>query len=262
MGSRADITVVVIVNEGVVRVEEKPNYYAVIPASIRYDNELPQGAKLLYGEITALANQEGYCYASNAYFSKLYEKSERTIKDWISKLVDRGFLSRRVVYKDGTKEVSQRRLYLQNVIIGNLPLQSALPSEENCPTPCENLPLPGEEDCPDNNTSLILQDNIKHMFNAYTTNQELIDTLNDFVDARKKMKKTPTENAISRLLKKLDKIAANDVEKVTIIEESIINGWSGVFPLKNKVGEKNEVKPTTVVGADGIKRDALGSRIY
>ena len=63
-----------------------PNYYAIIPANVRYDNRLTPNAKLLYGEITALCNKEGFCWAKNDYFSNLYKVEVRTITRWISDL--------------------------------------------------------------------------------------------------------------------------------------------------------------------------------
>ena len=57
----------------------KPSYWAVLPAAIRYDPEIPASAKLLYAEISALTDQRGFCWASNAYFVDLYQLSERTI---------------------------------------------------------------------------------------------------------------------------------------------------------------------------------------
>jgi len=64
---------------------ETPNYYAVIPAPVRYADDLSEFQKLLYWEITALAQKDWYCYASNNYFSSLYWKG----KDWISKSINK-----------------------------------------------------------------------------------------------------------------------------------------------------------------------------
>ena len=91
---------------------EKPGYYAIIPASVRYDKQLPQGAKLLYGEITALTNKNGYCWASNDYFAKLYSVSIGTIKSWLKCLEDKSDIRRVIKYKSGSKEVEQRFISL------------------------------------------------------------------------------------------------------------------------------------------------------
>lgn len=71
---------------------EKPAYWAVLPAAIRYDPEIPASAKLLYAEISALTDQRGYCWASNAYFEGLYGLSERTIVRLIRALEKAGYI--------------------------------------------------------------------------------------------------------------------------------------------------------------------------
>lgn len=89
---------------------EKPNYYAIIPANVRYDKELKDKAKLLYGEIVALSDKQGYCYASNKYFAELYEVSTTTISTLIKNLVEKGYIESEIIYKEGTKEVLNRYL--------------------------------------------------------------------------------------------------------------------------------------------------------
>lgn len=72
---------------------ETVGYYAIIPAAVRYDKDLPPNAKLLYGEITALCNKEGYCFASNEYFANLYGVSKRSITGWIASLEEKGYIA-------------------------------------------------------------------------------------------------------------------------------------------------------------------------
>ena len=80
--------------------ENKIGYYAIIPANVRYDNELTEKARLLYGEITCLSNKEGYCFALNNYFAKLYKCSTRAIQNSISKLEQKGYVTRQRSEKD------------------------------------------------------------------------------------------------------------------------------------------------------------------
>lgn len=85
----------------------KKSYWAVTPADVRYNKNLPDGAKLLYGEITALCNERGYCWASNKYFSDLYGNDPRTISRWVSALEKEGHIYLKLVGKD-------RKIFLAN----------------------------------------------------------------------------------------------------------------------------------------------------
>lgn len=91
--------------------ENRPSYYAVIPADVRYDDRIPANAKLLYGEISALIGAEGFCYASNSYFMKIYGFSDPTITRLISQLEKNGYI-KRVLERDNSGQITRRRLYL------------------------------------------------------------------------------------------------------------------------------------------------------
>jgi|MDSX01.1.fsa_nt_gb hypothetical protein len=113
----------------------KPGFYAIVPADVRYNKSLPMGARMLYGELTALCNQEGYCWATNAYFSELYEVGDRTISSWVSKLKEAGHIDVQMILREGSKQVQAR----------HITIASARPIEEILHTPRKNL-LEGVEE--------------------------------------------------------------------------------------------------------------------
>lgn len=106
---------------------ERPNYYAIIPASVRYDNNLPGKASLLYGEITALCNQKGYCWASDSYFANLYGVSKQTIQNWLKALEINNHIVREVIYEEGTQKILHR--YIKILVY---------PTQNNLHTPTQN----------------------------------------------------------------------------------------------------------------------------
>ena len=116
--------------------KQKPTYYAIISAEVRYDKNLSANAKLLYGEITCLTNENGFCFATNRYFADLYDKSKVTISKWISELVSSGYLSTSYTYKEGSKEIDKRYI---SILKGGIK---------------ENLKGGIKENFKDNNTSI------------------------------------------------------------------------------------------------------------
>ena len=120
---------------------DKPAYYAIIPATVRYDQRLTPNAKLLYGEITALCHQEGYCWAGNQYFADLYEVSKTSISTWIGNLKDAGHITVEMNYKEGSKHILNRYIRILGEGI-----------QENLTTPTRKLNDPIQENLIDNNT--------------------------------------------------------------------------------------------------------------
>jgi len=101
------------------RSTEEPSYFAVIPAVVRYDNVLTDKAKLLYGEITALSNAEGYCYATNGYFARLYNVGKQTISRAIASLEARGHITVVIDKDKATNEVLARRIFPLTPVVKN-----------------------------------------------------------------------------------------------------------------------------------------------
>lgn len=88
--------------------KEKPSYYAILTADVRYHKDLTPNAKLLYAEITALENMNGRCFANNKYFADLYGVSKTSVSKWISQLESFNCIKTVYIYKQGSKEIDKR----------------------------------------------------------------------------------------------------------------------------------------------------------
>lgn len=68
----------------------------------------------------------------------------------------------------------------------------------------------------------------------YAEPDELNNSILDFIEFRKKIKSPMTDRAIKLLIGELNKLSNDSNERILIIEQSIMKGWKGVFPLKDK----------------------------
>ena len=142
--------------------EQHPSYYTNIPAFVRYDEELLRKPKsiLLYGEIVALSNQKGYCWASNSYFAERLRVSGRMIQDYLDILVTKGYVARKLIYKPHSKQVDKRILSI-----------ASRPGETDFMRGDEmDFTRPGEADFAENTTSI----------NTTSTNKLLADAQHSF----------------------------------------------------------------------------------
>lgn len=76
---------------------------------------------------------------------------------------------------------------------------------------------------------------------TYVPDELLNQSILEFIDFRKKIKSPMTEKAITLLISNLEKLTSDNDEKIEILNQSIMNGWKGVFPLKDGYNRK----PTT-----------------
>ena len=222
---------------------EKPNYYSILPAIVRYDPDLTPTAKLVYSELTCLANKTGECWANNDYFMKLFEISESTIIRIIRQLKKKEYINIRYIYKENSREIKQRIIQITGTV-------------KNDTTYCQNWLLGGVKNDGDNN---------KYINNKKEIYKEKILNDNNFTD---KFKNTLIEwleykkYSYEELgLKKLLTIIKNNLKEyseeeiIDVIDESIANNYKGItFDKLNKNFRKVKKEETKMVNDDGVYR--------
>ena len=222
--------------------DERPNYFAVIPADVRYDKTLSASEKLFYAEIVALTHKDGRCWASRRYFADLYGVDERTISRWTTKLAERGYIEVRVI-RNAQKAILRRNIALKVF---------HTPSDKNVPTYGQKCPYPSDKNVAENNTSNNNKvskvnarpvENFDSIIESATESSELREALIEFVKFRKLIKKPMTNKALELIIGKLNKIATTDRERVEILNQSIERGWAGVFALKSDEPQARSYQP-------------------
>ncbi len=234
-------------------------YYAVIPAEVRYDQDLKPNAKLLYGELTALCNQSGYCWATNEYFADLYGLSVSTISRLITQLEQRGYIRTEMA---ATATGSERRIYAGAFVVQTrgscqkeqdpLDEKSKRGLDENGNThnrynntreyytdnTPQSPPAGGgaeKQDKPKKRTSpYALQEDAKPVLRAYCTNYpELTRPLADLIEVRQAKKAINSRRAIKMLLEELDRLSGGSrANKLALLRRAIANSWKTVYPMR------------------------------
>ena len=221
--------------------QERPNYYAIIPADVRYDKELKDKAKLLYGEIVSLSNKEGYCYASNKYFAELYGISVTTVSLLIKDLIDKNYITSEIIYKSGTKEILNR--YLKIVKEGSLKKfkEGIYENLKENNTSINNTRI---------NNILIVEDNKQNIQNSFEKKSqhlsyavnEVINYMNELANTSFKTTTVKTRKLINARLKE-----GFSLEELKDVVYYKYNEWClKPFKFKNGVMSDTYFRPQTL----------------
>ena len=216
---------------------EDPGYYGILPANIRYDKNLKPMEKIMYSELTALSNKNGYCNATNSYFAELYEVGKNTVSLWVSDLEKAGYIKTKLIYEPGTKNIKERRIYIANPITKNNDTPITKNREDN------NTSI--------NNTSRILKEKYKKeksknevetYINDLKLNDDYKQLLFRYVEYRKSIKKPiKTIVPIKKILKDFSDWFSLD-EAINIAMEK---EWQGLEPewiAKYKQSKFNKIQ--------------------
>lgn len=90
--------------------DSKSGQWAILPAAVRYDKKLPANAKLIYAEIAAKINEDGYCFASNGFFAERFGLKEDTVSGLVRRLAEADYI--RIDLDSGRQNRDKRRIYL------------------------------------------------------------------------------------------------------------------------------------------------------
>lgn len=78
-------------------------------------------------------------------------------------------------------------------------------------------------------------DEVLDSFDYIRDNSDLRNTFLEFIKMRKLIKKPLTDFALKKIINESYKLGGGDTEQIrAIVEQSVMNSWQGVFPLKEK----------------------------
>ncbi len=221
----------------------RAGYWAVLPADVRYDRSLTQTAKLLFAEISALAQEDGFCWASDKYFAELFGCSTATVTRALRALKAGGY-----IWTESTANAkgSERHIY-----VGRKPAEGGIVKNDGTvdgTVKNDETPLVKNDDTPPStqykknnkreNTRACarerdgIPEQARQIFETAAGEDALLrEKLLDLA-AGKKWKKRP-DLAAKQLLTRLRKLSGGRRRiALAMLDNAIEHGWESVFPLK------------------------------
>ena len=170
---------------------------------------------------------------------KIIDLTDRIVNAELKKMIEAGFLK---LVKKGSKGnfsiykiIKTNEMMVTNAyVIGNSKDSNSNALEGKEVTNAYVIGNSNTKNKEKDNNKKEKESNLDKIISSYTNNDDLAETIKDFIKMRKAIKKTVTDRALKGILTKLDKFSNSDIDKIEILENSILNCWVSVYELKNK----------------------------
>ena len=216
------------------------SYTSSITNELIRDKSLKANTKILLLVLMTYENKEGFAYPSQPRLIEETGLSKNTLLKCLNELEEKGYIKR-------VKEKGENNKYYINSSI-KIDTSEDITSIKNDTGGSIKIDTLKVRDISNKKEKENKKSNIDKIIEAYTKNDLLVEAIRDFIKMRSTIKKPLTDRALKGILNKLDAFAVNDLDKVEILENSIMNCWQGVFELKNKkVPTKVDTKNNNLV---------------
>ena len=224
------------------------SYTPSITNELIRDKSLKANTKILLLVLMTYENKEGFAYPSQPRLIEETGLSKNTLLKCLNELEEKGYIKR-------VKEKGENNKYYINssikidtstsIKINTSEDVTSIKNDTRGSIKIDTLEVLNTSNKKEKENK---KSNIDKIIEAYTKNDLLVEAIRDFIKMRSTIKKPLTDRALKGILNKLDTFTTNDLDKVEILENSIMNCWQGVFELKNKkVPTKVDTKNNNLV---------------
>ena len=224
--------------------------FGILPKSVMQDINLSLQAKGLFAYLATYSGTNGVAFPSRSLMTYHLGISKDTLTKYMNELKERGYIQ---VFKS-EREQGKFSHNIYKLIPCPKSSDTVKPDTVKPDTKNNSIKNNSIKNNSVKNNSVKNNNNIKKeketnldkLIKEYTDNEELKETLKDFIKMRKTIKKPVTDRALKGILNKLDNLSNNNQIKIEILEQSIEKCWVGVFPLKeNKKYSTNNISQPT-----------------
>ena len=239
--------------------------YGVVYQRVMDSDVLRRDSKVIYAYLCSYADKDGVCYPTRARIKAALQMNDKTFKRYMDPLIDlgvveverttnpRGLLGRNIyhlthnicqdtAHRDASQQVASQQVASRRVASYQDTSQSRCISK-------------GSININNYNSNILNNNNINsntinntqgeagspHAKNqkkksepvTYSDDPELNDAIVEFIKFRKDIKKPMSDRAITLMINKLESLSHDKHEQVQILNQSIMQGWTGLYALKD-----------------------------